>query len=73
MPLELQKLWYIDRFGAQIICKNGLSAKEIRLMMVSENIVKAYVERKNSSNWAQWAKDNQQMSRLLETGALLNG
>jgi len=58
-------LGYIDRFGAQAVLGRPLSAREIRGMVLAENLVNAYKERKASSDWAEWAADNPAMNELL--------
>ena len=43
-------------------------------MIQAENVVKAYEERAQAENWAQWAKDYPEKNRLLaEAERLVNG
>lgn len=43
-----------------------LGAGEIRRMITAENIVRAYTERKRSTDWAGWASANPTEARLLD-------
>lgn len=66
MPDELLILTYIDRFGVMAIMgRETLSAGEVRRMMIAENIVRAYQERKASGDWGTWAQENPGAARLL--------
>lgn len=73
IPKELKALFYVDRFGVQSIYGRPLYYHEVRRFEVAEMVVKAYLARKNSSNMAQWAKDNPRANALLEIGIRLNG
>lgn len=43
-------------------------------MAAAENVTKAYQERAQAQNWAEWAKDNPEKAALLNTAArLANG
>ena len=64
-PEELILLGYVDRFGAQAVLGRALSAKEIKGMVLAENVVKAYRERQAASDWATWARDNDSKANLL--------
>ena len=65
MPAEIRLLREVDRFGAQAVFGRTLGAKEIRRMMIAENIVNAYRARAASENWAAWETDNPQVAALL--------
>lgn len=73
MPKELKTLLDIDRFGIQAIYGRTLSKNEVLRMRTAENVVKAYVDRNNSKDWASWARDHKDANRLLELGMTLNG
>jgi hypothetical protein len=66
-PQELIELTLIDRFGVEAI-KNRkyLNSKEVRSMLLTENVVNAYKSRKESENWAKWADDNREAQEMLE-------
>ena len=64
-PEELILLGYIDRFGAQSVLGRVLSAKEIRGMILAENVVRAYRERQSAQDWVTWARDNDAKANLL--------
>jgi len=65
IPDELVMLGYVERFGAQAIYGRALSGKELRGMMLAENMVKAYRERQQASDWAKWAQDNPGKAAML--------
>jgi hypothetical protein len=71
MPGELILLGYIDRFGAQAVLGRPLSAREIRGMVLAENVVNAYREREASSNFAIWMDENEGKAILLNEAMLL--
>lgn len=64
-PEELILLGYVDRFGAQAVLGRALSAREIKSMVLAENVVRAYRERQAAQDWAIWAKDNPDKAHLL--------
>jgi hypothetical protein len=65
-PNELILLSYIDRFGVEAVTgKNILPFGDARRMIVAENIVEAYRDRKKSGNWAEWAEKNPSAAELL--------
>lgn len=72
MPTELETLIDIDRFGTQAIYGRVLSKNEVKRMRAAENVVNAYNSRKQSGDWAAWARDHKDMNRLLELGMMLN-
>jgi len=64
-PEELILLGYIDRFGAKAVMGRALSAREIRGMVLAENVVNAYKERQAASDWTIWTDNNKDKARLL--------
>lgn len=66
----MELLRYIDRFGLGILGRTP-GAGELRRMAITERIVRAYAERARCENWAQWAADNPESSRLLNLGMRL--
>lgn len=68
IPHELVDLPYIDRFGVEAVYgRKTLSAKEIRNMLIAENVVNAYNARRAAmgDNVAKWASENESAARLL--------
>lgn len=56
----------IDRFGVRaVLGRDTLGAGEMRRMLTAERVVRAYRDRAGAANWAEWAKDNPDDSRLL--------
>jgi hypothetical protein len=76
-PNELILLDYIDRYGAQAVVGRTLGAGELRSMTVAGNVRQAYVSRMNyrdkdgAENWTEWARNNPEMSQLLNHAAML--
>jgi len=71
---EMLLLSYIDRFGVPAVMgRDYLGAGELRRMVTAENIVEAYHARLATNDWAEWAKANKSMSRLLNEAAKLAG
>lgn len=71
MPLDIQQLRYVDRFGGHAVMGRSLGVIEMRRMIVSENIVNAYNTRGPSDKWAEWAKENKDQSALLNQAMIL--
>ena len=66
LPPEIEILSAIDRFGASSVTgRPYLGAGEIRRMNASESIIRAYRERAQSDNWAEWAASHPQAANLL--------
>lgn len=66
-PKELTRLSYIDRFGVMAVTGQAvLPAREIRKMLVAENILLAYNSRKKSDNWGKWAEEHPDLAKILE-------
>ena len=62
----------IDRFGVKAVFgRDVMGANEMSRIIIAENIVAAYKDRKKSSNWVEWQINNPQMSELLNIGAEL--
>jgi len=56
----------IVRFGVKAIMgRDVLSAGEIMRMNIAENIMTAFDMRNRAENWAQWVKDNPELSSML--------
>lgn len=66
---ELEKLWLIDRFGAQAVVGRILGVGEMRRMIAVEGIVKSHREREESEDWAKWAEKNEASNALLVRAA----
>lgn len=64
-PREYDLLCAIDRFGAQAVMGRPLYAREIKRLLVTENIITGYKARETSENWVEWARDNRALSALL--------
>ena len=64
-PAEIRLLNQIDRFGALEVLGRPLSAREIIHMRTADNIVRYYQSRAAAKNWATWAKENDEGSRIL--------
>lgn len=64
-PDELILLGYIDRFGAQAVFGRALTARELRGMVLAENVKNAYESRKKSDNWGAWQLTHPDEDRLL--------
>lgn len=71
MPLEIQQLRYIDRFGGHAVMGRTLGVGEMRRMISSENIVNWYNQRGPSEKWAEWAKANKPQSAALNQAMIL--
>lgn len=71
-PREIEAGRLIDRFGAQAVYGRTLGVKEMRRITVAENVARAYEIRQSSSDWVKWSKDNPELAKLLEYGAVLN-
>ena len=65
MPRELVLLRYVDRFGADAVFGRTPGAGELRSMVISENVVNAYNSRAKAEDWAKWADENPELSKLL--------
>jgi hypothetical protein len=65
-PKELRELWLIERFGVEAIKNRSyLGAKEIKSMLLAENIYNAYNEREKSTNVAEWTQSNPDKADLV--------
>ena len=65
MPKELVMLGYVDRFGAEAVYGRTPGAKELKAMVLAENVVNAYKSREQSGDWAAWARENSSLNKLL--------
>jgi len=70
-PKDLILLGYIDRFGAQNVLGRPLSGWEVRRMMLSERVLRAYNDRQRSNKWAEWAEANPEDAQLLNEAMLI--
>jgi len=71
-PKELLLLSYVDRFGVEAVTGNKiLSFGTARRMIIAENIVEAYRDRKRAENWGEWAEKNPSASALLKQAEIL--
>ncbi len=63
---ELSTLALIDRFGVRAVLGDRvLHTGEMLRMLRAETIVKAYREREQAPNWAEWAQRNANVSTIL--------
>ena len=71
---ELDTLAKIDRFGLEAITgRRQFYYRELRHLVIAENIVNAYHSRKRSKNWTAWVTENPVMAQLLaEAEKLVN-
>ena len=73
-PREIELGRMINRFGAQAVFGRAMGAAEIRRIEISERIVRLYIEREKSDNWAAWVMNNPGDAELLSMAAeLANG
>jgi enoyl-CoA hydratase/carnithine racemase len=64
----------LERYGQALLAGRPLSANEVYCMNVARRVVEAYQMRTNADNWAQWARDNPELVKLLaEAETLANG
>lgn len=68
---EILLLQYIDRFGPQAVLGRPLYYREIRRLLMIENIQIAYKAQTASKDFAQWAKDNPKLAELLNRARTL--
>ena len=63
---EIDLLAKIDRFGIEaVLGRKTFYVRELRCLILAENIVHAYKIREASSNWAAYALDNPEMASIL--------
>lgn len=65
MPDELMLLSYAERFGAEMVFGRLPTFKELRRMILAENVVSAYKSRAASDNWVFWSQENPEQDALL--------
>ena len=59
----------MTKFGAQAIFGRPLTVEEIHAMLRAETVVQAYTAREKAENWVAWAKDNPELSLILNAAA----
>lgn len=64
-PREYIAAQLVSRFGAQAVFGRQLGMGEMRRILVVENVINAYHSRARAENWAQWAAQNPDGSRIL--------
>ena len=63
---ELKLLLQIDRFGSQAVFGNEpIPANILNRLYMAEALVMSYKARGASNNWAEWAKENPELSTIL--------
>ena len=63
---ELDTLAKIDRFGIMaILGRPTFYFGELRRLILAENILYAYRDRRKSENWAEWTESNPIMAKVL--------
>ena len=65
VPAEIETGRLINRFGVSAIYSGPMGYGEMIRINITENIVSAYRGRKASDNWAEWATQHPEYSRLL--------
>ena len=65
MPKELVLLGYVDRFGAQAVFGRTPGTKELKSMILAENVINAYKSRERAGDWVAWARENPGLNSLL--------
>lgn len=59
-------LWLIDRFGVQgVVGTRALGVKEMRGMVLAENIHRLYGERAKAENWVSWVREHPRENETL--------
>jgi hypothetical protein len=63
---EIERLARIDRFGIEAVTgKKVFMFGDFIRLRAAENIVNAYMSRKQSGNWAEWVASNPRPAQLL--------
>lgn len=80
MPADVEISNAVQKYGALSIYGRPFTAKEIEHINIAENIVRAYQNRAQSKDMAEWAKNNKSSADLLglafrqaEKMGLING
>jgi len=66
IPHEILLAQRMDRWGVQAVMNRPLYAYEVKRIEWSEYVVKMYNARKNTTNAAQFAEENQYALKLLD-------
>ena len=61
----------IKRFGAWDALGRALYVREMIMITVIENIITAYNSRQSAENFASWAKQEQDLARILGEAEVL--
>lgn len=64
-PREYDMAQLVRAYGAAAVVGRVMSAGELRRMRAAENIITAHRSRTSSDNWAKWASQNPEQSRVL--------
>lgn len=70
-PDEWILLGYLDRFGAEATFSRAPTPREMRAMVLVENVISAYRESKATSNLADWVRNNRDKYRMLNEASEL--
>jgi len=66
-PIELRNIRLIDRFGVEAIKNRSyLSKREVESMLLCENVVNRYNDRKDAETWATWISEHKEEQEMLE-------
>jgi len=66
IPKEIELASRLDRFGVQAVLGRQLYAYEVNRIEWSEKVIRMYNARKNATNAAAFASENQYALQLLE-------
>jgi hypothetical protein len=72
IPAELDMLWLIDRFGWD--AAHHAPAKELRRMILAENVYRAYKGREaadGEGGWVECAEHNPQAAKILARAEII--
>ena len=64
-PREYDMAQLVRAYGAAAVVGRVMSCGELRRMRAAENIITAHRSRTASDNWAKWASQNPEQSRVL--------
>jgi hypothetical protein len=62
---EIEAARHVRQFGAQAVYGRALAVRETRALEMTERVVSAWQSRAGSKNWAEWAKKNPELQRVL--------
>ena len=63
---EIEAMKRIDRFGVHAVYgRPHLYEREMRQMIVAQNVISAYKSRSKATTWSAWVQDNPVEAELL--------